>query len=70
MKEPASKNIPLHNISPSHRGQAFPILPRYLFKTLGYKVCPEGEQLQEFLVLCLMQAIIVTLCSYFMSDFS
>lgn len=70
MKEPASKKILLHNISPSHRGQSIPILSRYLFKKLGYKVCPEGEQLQELLVLCLIQAITVSHCSYFMTAFS
>lgn len=68
MKKQASKNIPLHNMSPSHRGQHFPVLPRYLLKKLGYKAGPEGEQLQEFLVLCLIQAITATRCSYFMND--
>lgn len=70
MKEPARKKIQLHNISPSQRGQPIPILPRYLFKELGYKARPEGEQLQDLLVLCLIQTITVTHCSSFMTEFS
>lgn len=36
-------------------------------RKLDYKTCPEGEQLQEFLVLCLLQAITVTHSSYLIS---